>query len=154
MTSATLGRLPRRPDSEFEWEDLLVRLELMPRALRVALESGESDPTWATDVLIELAEREWTVGELLDRIAGGARASADASQVTVFQGDALERFVRLRARSFAMVQRRGLEVWDWETRLDDGSTATVHQLLTLLVREDVAALATIRRLTTSGTGMC
>ena len=38
MTPDDLLKLPARPESEVEWEDLLVRLELMPKALRVELE--------------------------------------------------------------------------------------------------------------------
>ena len=33
MDALELAALPDRPDSEFEWEDLLLRLELMPRAM-------------------------------------------------------------------------------------------------------------------------
>lgn len=154
MITATLAHIPRKPHSEFEWEDLLVRLELMPRALRITLEAIEGDLAGLSDVLNEVAERERVVGRLLEVPAAAAELEVPSLRPPASTGEVLERFVRLRARNFAMVQRRGLEVWGWEATLEDGSRVTVHQLLAHLVHEDVAALAAIRRLTAAGTGAC
>lgn len=139
---------PPRPESEFEWEDLLVRLEVMPRALAVSMEDvGYMNPAVDT-ILADLVDREENARQLLE----GAAAAAEGwvaplsmpSQVVIFQEDNMARFVRLRVRNFAMVQRRGIDVWDWAARLDDGRRATVYQLFGYLAASDVETLAALR----------
>ena len=49
----------------------------------------------------------------------------------------------MRARNFAMVQRRGVDVWEWAGELD-GVRVTVYQLLSWLMRRDAEALAALR----------
>jgi hypothetical protein len=141
------ARTPRRPPSEVEWEDLLLRVELMLRAVRITLEDvGDGDGP-AGDVLRELVARERFVGEFLERAAGLGGEAGDPGGETgpEERGDALlARFLRLRTRNFAMVQRRGLGVWDWVGDDESGHEVTVYQLLTGLAAEDVAALARLR----------
>jgi hypothetical protein len=156
MTSESWDDLPARPDHVAEWEDLLVRLELMPRAVRVALDERDIDPSRVHSVLDELLKRESWVGKALEAAALTAaglplnapddpgRGDVEYPQVVFRQEDALERFVRLRNRNFAMVQRRGITVWDWEAPVGAEGRATVYQLLSVLARGDVRALAILR----------
>jgi hypothetical protein len=148
---------PARPESEFEWEDLLVRVEVMCRALRVTLEEiGDGEPA-VERILAGLAAREEDARRLLEdaaEVAAGRSPSLSApSQVVSFQEDNLARFLRLRVRNFAMVQRRGIDVWDWTVRLEDGRRATVYQLLGHLAASDVETLAALRG-AARGTGAC
>jgi hypothetical protein len=75
-------------------------------------------------------------------------------QVSRRHEDALDRFVRLRARNFAMVQRRGIDIWEWEATTDGRNRASVFQVLSLLAREDVSALAAIRSFARDGAQVC
>ena len=52
---ADAGRLPARPESVADWEDLLVRFEIMPRVVRVTLEDG-GDERQAQGVLLRMIE--------------------------------------------------------------------------------------------------
>ena len=146
MDPLELAALPARPESEFEWEDLLVRLELMPRALKVQMENAGA----ATDAhsLAEHVRLEAFVNDRLERAATGEAAAAPApDSVRPEVGDPAEevdRFVRLRSRNFAMLQRRGINVWDWSVEVDGSTRATVFQLLTLLARRDVELLGRLR----------
>lgn len=148
---------PTRPQSEFEWEDLLVRIEVMPRALGVSMEEIDAGEPAVDRILTELVGREEASRRMLEdaaALAEGTVASLSApSQVVTFQEDNLARFVRLRVRNFAMVQRRGIEVWDWTVRLDDGRRATVYQLLGHMAASDVETLAALRG-AARGTGAC
>ncbi|HEV2146941.1 MAG TPA: hypothetical protein VGR37_06045, partial [Longimicrobiaceae bacterium] len=57
---------------------------------------------------------------------------------------AAERFGSLRMRTFAMAQRRGVEVWAWESPDPAGRPVTVYQLFTRMVRDDSELLAALR----------
>lgn len=150
-----LDEFPQRPESEFEWEDLLLRLEIMPRALRVELERAKKEE--APAILAVLTEREETVQRLLEAVAvagvapgepgipSGAEASVSASGAGPADGSEVERFVRLRGRNFAMLQRRGIDVWNWKVRIGAAGEATVFQLLSFLAHEDVETLARLRQ---------
>lgn len=138
--------LPPLPGSEFEWEDLLVRIEVMPRALSVTIESAGAVDSVVHEVLDDLVLREEEAARFLENLTapegadlrppgGSARGSAEAK---------LARFARLRVRNFAMAQRRGIEVWEWSARLEGGERATVYQLFNYLARGDVEALARLR----------
>jgi hypothetical protein len=59
--------------------------------------------------------------------------------------DLAGRFVRVRARNFAMVQRRGVQIWGWSAETPDGYTPTVHQVLAWLAENDAHALAHLRQ---------
>lgn len=166
MGPERLGDRALRPESEFEWEDLLVRLELMPRALRVTM--GEVGANREADLLLHaLLKKELVVARFLEAAADRAAPAgaghrfqdpappptspAAASQDLAYQADTLDHFTSLRARSFAMMQRRGIDVWAWSGPLEDGSVATVYQVLADLVRSDVDTLAALRR-TRAGAG--
>jgi hypothetical protein len=148
MGAEPIAALPALPPSIAEWEDLLVRVELMPRALRSTLEGAPGGP--AVDGLLrEMVEREARFGRWLQRLADAAAGvpaaeAAAAALPAAAAADLPERFGRLRARTFAMVQRRGLEVWRWAGELEGYGAPTVFQALTLLVHEDVRALAALR----------
>lgn len=133
---------PERPESEVEWEDLLLRLEIAPRVARNEVEDP-GDAGLAAQALAEAVLREAEVGRLLEAAAGlpgGGGAGMGES------GDAValvHRFASLRARTFAMVQRRGLEVWEWRVRSEAGE-GSVHQILRWLVDQDGELLARLR----------
>src|SRR5690606_27431838 len=117
---------------------------------------GTLDPA-VEDLVSELVGRE----EFAQRLLEGAAAAAEGwetplstpAQVVSFQEDNLARFVRLRVRNFAMVQRRGIDVWDWSAKLDDGRRATAYQLLGYLAAGDVETLAALRG-AARGSGAC
>ena len=84
------------------------------------------------------------------RIEGSAlppRASAPG-------GPPAEQFVRTRSRNFAMVQRRGIEVWDWGAAAGTVTRASVFQVLTRLAQSDVEALARLRATRIQGSPVC
>jgi hypothetical protein len=155
MPGDLLTRRPVRPASEFEWEDLLVRLELMPRVLRIALESGRLAGQDTAEVLRALVEREERVRDFLEGAAGVGPEPRprDGIQVVSTKEDTLERFVRIRTRNFAMVQRRGIEVWNWHGRLGD-EDVSIYQVLGNLAHEDVGTLAALRGAVRAGASAC
>lgn len=168
-----LRAFPERPESEFEWDDLLLRIEIMSRALRVEMEhAGRAD---VGPILAELTGREGVVRRLLEEVAvsepiqrdGGESAGGRTAEMVEGQSDQrgeatgtgsvpaseieagpegdVNRFVRLRGRNFAMLQRRGIDVWNWRIRSAPAAGATVFQLLSLLAGGDVEILARLRR---------
>lgn len=156
---------PERPESEFEWEDLLLRLELMPRALKVELEGRRGADV--AEVLGALNHREMAVQQLLEEVAMAGPAAHAPERPNERPGEPsmaasnepslearLDRFVRLRGRNFAMLQRRGIDVWNWRIRIPPDDTATVFQLLSLLGRNDVEALSRLRTARKSMPGPC
>src|SRR5215218_5041696 len=154
MAPEEIAGLPATPPAVAEWEDLLVRLEIMPRALRAALEDALGGDAGLTAKLGALLSREQRVGRWLEVAAFGSAESP----VPAANGDArwlAERFEAVRARNFAMVQRRGVDVWAWAGELD-GTRVTVYQLLSWLMRSDAAVLAALRqpRPATSGVAAC
>jgi hypothetical protein len=152
MLPDRLWELPARPESEVEWEDLLVRLELMPRALRFELEQlGSSEES--RQLVVALLERERRIETLLERAATTAENEAGSPRRTAGDGSLVEQFVRTRSRNFAMVQRRGIEVWDWSVDIQPEGHVSVYQLLTFLVHSDVETLARFRT-TRSGESAC
>ena len=140
--------LTARPESVMDWEDLLLRLEIVPRVVRNTVDDLV-DESVGVRVLDEAARRERRVGDWLEQAAGLER-EADASRMAeepVSPADLARRFTSLRARTFAMVQRRGLEVWEWSAPLDGAEPVTVHQLLQWLVYSDGRLLADLREAT-------
>ena len=154
MAADAIAGLPAYPPAIAEWEDLLVRLEIMPRALRAALEEdGGGD---AAAPLAMLLDREQRVGRWLEEAAFGSAESPAAGFDPGSDARWLaERFTAVRARNFAMVQRRGVDVWEWSGELD-GVRVTVYQLLSWLMRSDAALLAALRgpRLAADGVHAC
>lgn len=159
MRSEELAGLPGRPPSVAEWEDLLVRFEIMPRALRAALDAPAARPERVAAPLRELLSREREVGRWLETAAGWTPSEPSTPGSADAQLDAREladRFAAVRARNFAMLQRRGVDVWEWSGLTRDGAPATVFQLLSWMLRADALALAALREpgatLTRAGAG--
>ena len=162
MLPDEIGALPRAPGSVGEWEDLLVRLEIVPRVARNAVEDADADADdgeTAVKALRAAIAREAAVGAWLEGPAGveepGRRATSYAAGDA--RADELSlRFASLRARTFAMVQRRGLEVWEWAAPVGAaaGAEVTAHQLLLWLARRDAELLADLRGAATIGRAAC
>lgn len=147
-----LDQYPAVPDSEVEWEDLLYRLELMLKGLPIALEdAGDGDRAGA--VLDELVRREAEAAAFL-RNACLDEPVEGAFVIDPARADSLERrtaeFLRLRARVFAIVQRRGIEVWSWKGELASGRRETIYRVLRYLQQADTRALAALREPESAG----
>ena len=147
--SAALRALAERPPSEVEWEDLLVRLEIVPRALRLAVEDV-GDSAEARAVLGGAVGRERAVSDVfLPALRAGepvpdierAPAAPDGADARAMVDD----FARLRERNFAQLQRRGLNVWEWRSQVEGGGAVTAYQLMQWLARNDGDTLAALRR---------
>lgn len=140
---------PERPPSEAEWEDLLVRFELGPRALRDAI----ADARWTVgeeellEPLAMLLAHEALTTEALVAMREGRTLPGDGAGVeglvAMDTPARVEEFAAMRSRNFAAVQRRGIEVWDWRTEIA-GHPVTAFQLLQAGVALDGAVLAAIR----------
>lgn len=147
MTAADPRTLPARPPSEVEWEDLLVRLEIMPRALRVAIEDAPAGHPGVVQALRTGVQAETALQRMLEAMVGGRELPADSAPGDQAQADAaglLAEYARLRTRSFVMVQRRGLNVWDWQVRGGPWSGATAYQLFQAAAQTDGMLLAAVR----------
>jgi hypothetical protein len=159
MPGSPFDGFPHRPRDVGEWEELLVRFELGPRAARLALEVGdgaqESD-AGAAHHLARLAGREAEAGAWLRQLReGGALQPWDADPEPALQAEdtvarLLERYTELRRRNFGWVQRRGLEVWEWASPHPEFGTVTAFQLVSYLVRHDGQRLAGIREALRAG----
>lgn len=143
---------PARPPSEVEWEDLLVRVEIAPRALRIAVEDAPRDDPGVADVLRWGVLAEAVLQEMLEAIIDG-REARDGMSIEGLPGDPaalLAEYQRLRMRSFVMVQRRGLNVWDWTVRGGPYDGATAYQLFQAAAQQDGDLLAAMRRAARGG----
>lgn len=140
--------LPARPPSEVEWEDLLVRVEIMPRALRVAIEDAPEGHPGVVRVLQMGVMAELALQQMLEAMVDGRELPEDSGfGVEGMPGDPqalLAEYARLRFRNFVMVQRRGLNVWDWKVRGGAYSGATAYQLFQAAAQTDGFLLAAIR----------
>lgn len=160
-SNKSFAAYPAEPADIAEWEDLLVRFEIMPRALRNTLERVSLEDAARAALLRLLAREEWAVetfGAL--REASAASAPPSEAEEPLDPGGDLEdlavRIAQRRAKNFAQVQRRGLEVWGWSAPLGEHGGVTTFQLLRWLVAGDVAALAALRAAARadSGAGAC
>lgn len=148
--AAGYASFPARPPDVPEWEDLLYRMELVPRGVRNAVDDAPPPGAALLPALDALVAREAWLGEALDALREGRPLPPrpDAPPPDVLTGaSAVERawdFARLRARAFARVQRRGLEVWSWAAPGPDGGAVTAYRLLLAVAREDGAAMAALR----------
>jgi hypothetical protein len=136
---------PAVPPSEVEWEDLLLRIEITPRALRVAVEDAAGAAAALAPLRAAVLE-EALLQALLESMADGREAPCEAGVAGV-EGDpeAIARqFASLRARTFAIVQRRGLGVWEWRLRGGPWEGATAYQLLQGAAARDGRTLAAVR----------
>jgi hypothetical protein len=146
MIAADPLSFPELPPTEVEWEELLLRIEIGPRALAVAMEDrvpGERGGAALREALIA----ESGLQRALEAMSEGAEVAAAPDgddAVAPAPDEALDALRRLRARSFAMVQRRGLGVWGWRQRGGATAGATAYQLLRAAAARDGALLATLR----------
>ncbi|HEY0015920.1 MAG TPA: hypothetical protein VGC13_06360 [Longimicrobium sp.] len=154
--SADPRTLPARPPSEVEWEDLLVRVEIAARALRVAVEDAPADHPGVVQALGTGVRGEMALQRMLEAMVDGRELPADLGVgAEVVAGDApslVAEYGRLRYRSFLMVQRRGLNVWDWQVRGGPYDGATAYQLFQAAARTDGALLAAVRGAARQGAG--
>ncbi|HEX6037704.1 hypothetical protein [Longimicrobium sp.] len=144
--------LPARPPSEVEWEDLLVRVEIAPRALRVAVEDAPAGHPGVTEALHRGVMAEMVLQDMLEAIVED-REARDGVGVEGMEDDPQElvaRYARLRFRSFVMVQRRGLNVWDWTVRGGPYAGATAYQLFQGAARMDGMLLDAVRQAARGG----
>ncbi|HEX5726048.1 MAG TPA: hypothetical protein VFX98_11320, partial [Longimicrobiaceae bacterium] len=63
--------LPARPPSAAEWEELLVRLEIAPRAARLALEDAGARAGALRGPLLHLVRRERWLARALEALRDG-----------------------------------------------------------------------------------
>jgi hypothetical protein len=149
---------PVAPPSEVEWEELLVRYELGPRALRAALDDAEPDGAARErvgDLLRALVVNELQVDRLFAAMRDG-RPIGGETRIETMSGDpraAYERYAALRGRNFAAVQRRGLEVWTWRAEAPGTGPVTAHQLIVASTALDAETLAGVRE-ALRGAGAC
>jgi len=149
VTGTPLG-LPARPPSEVEWEELLVRLEITPRAVRLAVEDAGGDSAVVREVLRDAIGKEIWWAELLQQLRDGRPVQMNRA-IPLFPGpepsagELVDGFAQLRERNFAQVQRRGLGVWEWESPVDGGQgTLTAYQVLQGMAHGDGETLAAVR----------
>jgi hypothetical protein len=149
---------PAAPPSEVEWEELLVRYELAPRALRIALDDAEPDAAARDrvgDLLRALVLNELQAAALFAAMRDGVPVPLEP-RIEMLSGDpraACERFAELRGRNFAAVQRRGLEVWGWRAEAPAWGSVTAHQLILASTALDAETLAGVRE-ALRGAGAC
>jgi hypothetical protein len=149
---------PAAPPSEVEWEELLVRYELGPRALRAALDDAEPDGEARErigDLLRGMILNEIRVAALFAAMRDGAPIGRGTRiEVTPDEPRAsYERFAALRGRNFAAVQRRGLEVWGWRAEAPWMGSVTAYQLILASTALDAETLAGVRG-ALRGAGAC
>ncbi len=137
---------PERPPSEVEWEELLARLDLAPRAFQLAAEDAAGNPRVAPVLASALALEGWFAMALKELQAGGTIPRDFGSTPAVGTvREALEGFSALRARNFAALQRRGISVWDWSAATEEeGGRVTTYQAASAVVEMDGRHLAVLR----------
>jgi hypothetical protein len=139
--------LPVRPPSEVEWEDLLVRLEIAPRALRIAVEEAPADHPDLLDLLRLGVMAEAVLREQLESMIDG-RPVLDGIGVESVPDDTaslVAEIGRLRYRNFLMVQRRGINVWEWTLQGGGMTGVTSYQLFQAAAKMDGVLLDSARR---------
>lgn len=162
MNPADWVRFPARPPGIAEWEEALLRMDIAARALRIPLDGGAGASAAAAGLLRERVRAERETGALLLAMADGhetarpADAPAPAADGERTVVDWLRDFERLRSRNFAMLQRRGLEVWEWHVRPGggDGPRVSAYQLVLGVLAEDAALLQALRAAAGAPEGTC
>jgi hypothetical protein len=151
-TTELQDRLPvfaERPPSEVEWEDLLARMELAPRAFQLAADDASGSPRVAHVLASAFALESWFAAALRELQAGGtvplASGLAPAAGGALAGREVLDGFSALRARNFAALQRRGISVWDWSAAThQEGGRVTTFQAASAVVEMDGRHLAVLR----------
>ncbi|HEX2094474.1 MAG TPA: hypothetical protein VHG28_18865 [Longimicrobiaceae bacterium] len=159
MTDDAFPAIPPVPPSVAEWEDLLVRVEIAPRALRATLEDVPGDDPEVRELVARAAEREAAWQRTMEALRAGKPVEGGAPAPLRVDGRIdteamVEVFGSLRMRTFAMAQRRGVDVWEWVTEGPDGSRVTPFRLFTRMVREDARLLGALRERARSGGIAC
>jgi hypothetical protein len=140
---------PERPPSEVEWEELLARLDLAPRAFQLASDDAAGNPRVEPVLASAFALENWFAVALKELRAGGmipldfgfTRAAGGATTAR----EVLEGFSALRARNFAALQRRGIDVWEWSAATkEEGGRVTTFQAASAVVEMDGRHLAVLR----------
>ena len=145
MDPAEVLGLPARPPSEVEWEDLLVRLDIAPRAVRLAVEDGRGEAdAEVSRALLAAAGWEALLQHTLDAMTRGDEVPDGFGASWPGEESPLRALERQRRRTFALVQRRGLGVWEWRARGGLYPGASTYQLLQAAARMDARTLAAIR----------
>ena len=155
MQPDNIASYPATPQDIADWEDLLVRMEVMPRALRNALEEANPSDRELLSILSEVLVLErWIVHALTAMREGGTVPEApDTNGIAEAPSGGSDpvnsmfyEISSLRAKNFAQLQRRGVNVWAWTAPRAEGSEMTAYQLLRFLVDRDAHALASLRGL--------
>jgi hypothetical protein len=141
-----------RPADLAEWEDLLVRLELGPRALRLALDDIDRPSVSLLEPLNRLVTTELWTSRALDTMRRGGGVVPEKIGVShVDPADAaagarkrLEEYVSLRTDTFAALQRRGIQPWEWSAELEGGGTVTAYQAVRRALQVDGEVLRAVR----------
>lgn len=160
MRPDALAGVPAEPPGIAEWEELLVRVELAPRALRAALEEAGEHAAAVRERLVRVVQDEIRWGEMMNALRRGdpvPTRSADAPPLPSHvraPDDLLRSATELRGRTSAQVQRRGLEVWRWRAPTSDGEPCSAYRLLTAMVRGDARHLAALRAVTRTAAVPC
>jgi hypothetical protein len=150
---------PPHPAHVADWEDLLVRLEIAPRALRVTLEDAPAGDPGVRALVARAAAAERVFQRMMEAMQAGDPLPDPASAASPETGDdartLAETYTSLRMRTFAMAQRRGVDVWAWQSPDAEGRALTVYQLFNRMVREDARLLAALReRIRAPGGAAC
>lgn len=136
-----------------EWEELLARFELMPKAVSSSL--AQIDAHWAQihPVLAGMLTRESWAAEALGALRGAGELPATpnprAPAVSRDDGERVavcRQLADLRGRNFAQLQRRGLGVWEWLAERPGGVPLTTNRLIRHLVQQDGRSLQALRAL--------
>ncbi|HEV2130971.1 MAG TPA: hypothetical protein VGR27_07710 [Longimicrobiaceae bacterium] len=143
---------PPRPTDLAEWEELLVRLELGPRALRFAMDDIDRPSAAVLEPLNRLVAMELWTARALDTMRRGGGAVPEKIGIShVDPADAaagarkrLEEYVALRTDNFAALQRRGIQVWEWSAELEGGGTVTAYQVVRRALQIDGEVLRAVR----------
>jgi hypothetical protein len=140
---------PARPPSEVEWEELLARLDLAPRAFQLASDDVGGNPRVVHVLASAFALENWFAIALKELQAGGmiplGFGFIPAAGGTTAAREVLDGFSALRARNFAALQRRGIDVWEWSAATkEEGGRVTTFQAVSAVVEMDGRHLAVLR----------
>ena len=151
--------VPPLPPTVADWEELLLRWELGPRAATHLLE--ETAPArwpaaaaagWSLAAHVaHLADREEIVARWLLALRDGAvleslpQNGPPPAAPADLQAE-LDRWAAIRSRNFNVLQRRGVDVWHWSATTPAGEPISAYRLVTELLRHDTRHLTRMRLL--------